>query len=201
LNIWRNRQGVAETDVAITKFYCIYIYTYTHNKLSGHVTRGLYCRSGSCCVFFSYSLVLRPPNNVGHLAADAYYSVISLFLQLSSRKLLSTSSSHISQGLQIFFQLLDYIIRHYFFKIHFNIIQKSVSRFSMWLLCLRFPNENSACNCDLCCWCYMFGTSISPWFDDTDNINKLSVIKLRIIKFCSASYHFLPPGQKLVLAI
>jgi hypothetical protein len=24
LNIWRNRQGVAETDVAITKFYCNY---------------------------------------------------------------------------------------------------------------------------------------------------------------------------------
>jgi succinate dehydrogenase flavin-adding protein (antitoxin of CptAB toxin-antitoxin module) len=25
LNIWRNRQGVAETDVAITKFYCNYV--------------------------------------------------------------------------------------------------------------------------------------------------------------------------------
>jgi hypothetical protein len=25
VNIWRNRQGVAETDVVITKFYCIYL--------------------------------------------------------------------------------------------------------------------------------------------------------------------------------
>jgi hypothetical protein len=79
------------------------------------------------------------------------FSIFSPFLlHFSSRKSLSTSFSHISMGLQNFLtpsgllSEMAYIIRHYFFQIHFNIIQKSVCRSSMWLLRLWFPNENSA---------------------------------------------------------
>jgi hypothetical protein len=135
-----------------------------------------------------YSLTPWPS---GHLATHAHsFLLFSFCLQFSSLKSFSTSSSRISLGLQNvllpsgLISEMSHINRHYPCKIHFNIIQRSVSMSSMWLLYFRFPSKYSTCICHLFHCCYMFGPSTSPWFDDIDNINVVSIMWLPITQFC-----------------